>query len=90
MSGEFYADIEELNLRLDITQDYWRTEDDHEFSYDKLSLFINELAWHLLPKFEEQAWVPLFSARIEVLDGERVVTKGFTVRITLLAEGTTV
>ena len=91
--GQIDGDVFETNtavtgLHLRIELDYVGATSAGQFDYIDVGFFLKALGLHLMPKFEDQAWVPLFTVRIEDLNEGQVV-KAFTLTITQLPNAVT-
>lgn len=75
------SDVADPGLTFRVELDYWATEADAFFLYKDIGFFLRTLALDLIPKFEDQAWVPLFTMKIEDIWWSRIA-KEFTITIT--------
>lgn len=93
--GEVDGDVFETNciadigLHLRIELDFVGATSAGHFLYIDIGFFLKALGLHLMPKFEDQAWVPIFTVRIEDLNASQEVAKAFTLTITQLPNAVT-
>ena len=74
-------EIPALNLRFTIELAYWASEQYDQFLYSDIGRILTDLAWELIPKFEDHQWVPLYSAKVEELYDDGTVFQRFKVRV---------